>query len=310
MPRRLIPLILAAAVVATPHPAAAVNMFFMPGDAFFSASLSEESAAALPIDGGTILLKHRWLHSDFYLCGYSGFRNLKIEAVPREVATGLKSLHRELRRLEWPRQAYISYDENGKERQSEENPFHLFVYDKSFDPHRFSFGLKYNERWNAPPEEAMKEPKKGFFGRMPAIKYEKFLNGEQPVILDWRDAAKVAPLPVEVPPEVKWASMGPQIDEPAVARAADVRFFVLPHDTLQKIHERESHQHFWEVTATGFRRYWYRPAEDETNGGTLEVAEIPFDQPARLSALEEYLTEEKAEGDEPDGGDADSWLTE
>jgi len=295
MPRRFGCLLLSLVVLASPQPAAAVNLFFMPGDAFFSASLSEESAAALPEKGGTLTLKHHWLHSDWYLCGYGGFQHLEIRDVPPEQVAGLKTIYRELRRLDWPRQALISYDANGKEVRSEENPFHLFVYDKSFDPARHSFGLKYNDGWSDPPLEAMREPAKGFGAgsRFPAIKYEKFIEGEAAVVLDWKDGPKVPSLSVEVPPDAKWASMGPEIVEPAVAKASDVRFFVLPHESMQKIHERQPHEHFWEVTPTGFRRYWFRPDEEDHDVASLEIADIPFEQPARLSAFDEYFAEDE-----------------
>lgn len=281
MPRRFECLMLALLVTATPQPVEAVNLFFMPGDAFFSASLSEEAAAALPEKGGTLTLKHHWLHDDMYFCGYTGFAKLEVREMPPEIVEGMRTLYRELReRGYWKEEKIVT--RNGEQERGEANPFLLLVYDKSFDPTRHAFGLKYNESWAHPPEEALLD--RGTSRHEPT-KYEKFVPGEEAVIRDWKDAPTVAGLPVEIPKGVKWASAGSGEHPPATVDAAEVRFFVLPHDALEPLFQGNEHARFWEVTPDGFRRFEYQRIRADGDKTELIATDVPFDRPEMLKGF-------------------------
>jgi hypothetical protein len=271
--------LLAGFVAALPQLAEAVNLYFMPGDAFFTTSLSEKSTSELPDAGGDVIFTHHCLDDDMALCGYAGFARLEVRKLPPEVATGLKTLYWELREQGYWKEDRVVTGKDGKVTREEMNPFLLLIYDKSFDPKRYDFGLKYNERWAELPEEALLDRKTL---RFEAIKYEKFVSGEEALVRDWRDSRKVAGLPVEIPAGVKWASSSDGQHPPAVAKAGDLRFFVLVSGSFDRLYKREAYEEFWEVTPSGFRRFRFRPRPENWERTDLVMTESPLDQPQKL----------------------------
>lgn len=133
---------------------------------------------------------------------------------------------------------------------------------------------------------------------LPAIRYGNAVRGEEAVILDWQDSRKVAALPIEIPAGVKWASSSSGQHPPAVAKARDLRFFVLLPGSFESLYKREAYEEFWEVTPAGFRHFEYRPGGKDWEETHLRVTEIPFDQPQKLAGSEPEPEQADSERDE------------
>ncbi|HEX6986923.1 MAG TPA: hypothetical protein VF170_16215, partial [Planctomycetaceae bacterium] len=283
---------------------------FMPGDAFFHTRLTQDVADSIPSEGGTVTLPYRAPdHAMGGLCGYAGFAKLEVRDVPPEVARGLKELHAELRKT-YPKTIEITTDAEGKElSRSEVDAFRLFVTVKEFRPGVHQFGLKYNENWNSPPPEAMVPDGRPTL-KIPAAVYECYVRGEDAVVADWRDAKNVPPLPVEISPYAAWGFTGAPIEQPAIAKAADARFFVLWSGDMRHYFREERNMRFWEVTPAGFRAYRYEKR------GELKVTDVSLDDVRRAVDWDNDLADEPDDAEEPDetaenaAGPAEAWLTQ
>jgi hypothetical protein len=292
--------LLSAGLVLSVIPAQATNMGFIPGDAFFHSQFTKEVADSIPEDGGTITLSYmRPDHAQFYLCGYGGFYKLEVRNIPPEIGRALKSL-REKMHADSGTNFRVNLDNDGKEtHRYEVDPPRLFIYGKEFDPEEHDFGLKYNERWNAPPTSTT-NPKKGT-----AIGYDNFVKGEKAVVTDWLYAERMPGLPVTTPEGVNWGTSGKQIEEAAFADAADVRFFVLDGGDMRRYFNKKKRMRFWEVTSEGYR------VSEYTKPYQLKTKTVPLDEAEK--AVDYHLFADDEEGDEEEVSKitpAEAWETD
>jgi hypothetical protein len=235
--------------------AAAVNLAFMPGDAFFGATLTESLVDTLPTQDASILLEYRYRYrlEDGTFGGYAGFHRLRIKESSLGITGNLQKLYRYLRR-DFAKEVRIEIDQSGNRIETEINPFDLLVYNREVDWKNQRLALKYNEDWRQLPESAVKGPPRwNYFGGkgVRAERYLSYLPIYEAVIDDWKHAAEVAPLRVQVPENVAWGIAGPEIDEPVVIQADAVQLIILPSDDLKAyFHETEQFT-FYSITEDG-----------------------------------------------------------
>ena len=147
--------------------ALAMNIAFMPGDAFFHALLTEESLADLSDEG----MRFRYAHVPMSggLCGYAGFENLQVTGDTSILNEHLRALYRSLREFYWKE---LRVNPDGT--TTETNGFHVFIHNAdvewSSSPSSQRIGIKYNESWPNLPESAFQgESRKLWLGTQKAL---------------------------------------------------------------------------------------------------------------------------------------------
>ena len=232
---------------------------FMPGEAFFSSRLTEDSLAELKQSQDGVRFV-RWRGSPILsggLGGFAGFSRLALAGMTQDDVDRLQRLYIRLRH-DYPKEVVIETDERGAVVTQEElNGFHLLVYNRSFDPVTFRIGLKYNERWMSLPESAVGPPHTGsFFRGVPAVVYYPFVRGSDAIIADWKDAANVEPLKVKAPEGVFWARTGPENDAAVAGDFADLQFIIVADGELDYVFEQKPAAEFWRVQGSEIHRFW------------------------------------------------------
>ena len=241
--RLLYVLVLLAAVWSTS--ARGVNLFFIEGDAFFHALLTEDSFES-------------WDEGDFTLeyadttpmmaagCGSAGSMKLRVAGETESVRAKLKSLYNALREA-YPKKLVVHQDGG----TSELNGFHLFVYNRDLDfaNRELRLAIKYNEEWveRFKKEYSLWSGEVGSFSskKRPAsdyyTDYETFVDSTEAVIHDWKMGPWVAPLKLQKN----------QGEKPA-ARAAvdlpDVQFVIVPRKNLKPYFNLRPKRNFYAVT--------------------------------------------------------------
>lgn len=254
---RLRTIVVALAALAAAFPASAVNLAFMPGDAFFHAELTAKSLKRF--GGSGIGLEYAYPPDTFAFCGYAGFTKMKIVGETRALSSHVKSFFK----ARYKQQA-------GKEYVGAMGPeedfagFRLFVYDRSFAYTPGSrIGLKYNENWARLQKEATDSPKrKRGMGRTEELRFTTFVPTVDAVAHEWQHATEVSGLPTRVPAGAGWGTSGPRIKEPAQIDAAKVQLVVVPEHNLAVLFERTPGTEFFAITIDGIVRWHWDERRD------------------------------------------------
>ena len=242
----------------------AVNLAFMPGDAYFISNLTETSLDGFEDD--KIVLKYHYDFSYATLGGYAGFERLRIEGDTQKLSTRVRDAYRLLRE-DIPLKKTVYAD--GKELES--NGFTLLVYNRSIDWSKglLHLGLKYNERWMDLPEEAFEvkdeeRGKKNIRARMKILahRYCPLLKMVDAIAEDWQRGPEIEGLKASVPAGVGWGYTGPPIETPAVAQLDDVQIVIIPNSTLKRLYRRNRHAYFLAITDDGVTKWRFNKAGD------------------------------------------------
>lgn len=233
------------------HPACATNRGFMRGDACFHSILTKDLCTALADSDSPLLPFVRPKGEKFAFCGYAGYWSLQLPAGSEPLVKNLGVLYTSLRRNS-PRELREHTDEEGTTSRIETNGFHLFVYNRDFDPLEYDIALRYNETW---------VDDESSFGPHPSItRLEPFVIDRVAFSNDWRDAAAVPPLRTECPPipeqekRMKLGMGNKRIDAPVVAQG-EVQIIVAVSDNLRRYVNRRRGATFYSVTNSGVKQY-------------------------------------------------------
>ena len=180
----------------------ATNFGFLPGDSCFHTTLSKEFVEKLQLEKDPIFSYVRPKNASRNFCGYGGFFRMQYTDMPAEFKTNLKKVYEEIRTLHRRRmEVYpetVQDEEDGRDIptgkmiREEINPIHVFFVNADFDLKEFRIGLKYNENWYEQKQQTIKHNPKD-------VGLDLFVESENAVMMDWRDAKRVRQLDAQSP---------------------------------------------------------------------------------------------------------------
>lgn len=151
------------------------NNWFLPGDAFFSTSLTVEEMSDMEEDSsGAITLGYERLDNRWIPGGHLGYSDLKLGGVDADFKSNFLRAYQEMRGLEVT--SFFKLGAGDKEELFEGNPVVALVYNKG--KVIFPLGLKFNENWKEEGED----------------EYCGFLDDGWSILQDWKRGEKVPPL--------------------------------------------------------------------------------------------------------------------
>ncbi|MBC8289453.1 MAG: hypothetical protein H8E37_03960 [Planctomycetes bacterium] len=251
--------------------AQAANQYYMPGDAFFSAVLTEDVLDRIAKEEHPVFDYDRPEFLPRMLCGYAGFSRLKFVKMPKEMKENLRKSYAELRK-DYPKQIEIrpetrtkrTKDEGdievptGRDLHIEINGFRVLFYNADFDMKKHRLCLKYNEQWA--DEFAAWGHKRS------SAQLETFVPTPEAIVTDWRDGALVDPLSVTLP------DRSPKNIRVPIQVKKGVIAIVIPVNDFERIYRGE--ENAWgrnlvihAVSASGIKRlhasrgHWSESAE-------------------------------------------------
>lgn len=260
-----------AIVVSICSPAFATNRGFMPGDAFFHSRLSQATSRRLVEDSDMILSFSRPATAIPSFCGFAGYWRIRLPDESRELARNLKILYDDLRK-DIPRELREYVNEDGKTDIREVNGFHLFVYNREFDPLAWKIGLRYNENWV--------QDESSFGGSQATTRLEFFVSDPKAVVVDWRDSPLIPPLRTRCPPipkrdmSIPWGNgiAGKQILEP-VELDGDIQVIVTDTEDLRSYYRGSKNVRFFSVTNDGIKVFERQKGELQSEDWASEKDE-------------------------------------
>jgi hypothetical protein len=258
-------------VVVVSMKCAACNPAFVPGDAFFHATITKELLDHLAIDKGTLSLRYSY-PEPMSLGGYVGFARMDIGNCPPSLGESLRRVYRQVRRTH-PRVVQIVADGKGEERCFELNGLELFVYSKGRVWDHQQIGLKYNEHWYNFPVKV--EVAKGT-DRLPikGYVYRTFLPIVDAVTEDWQNSSHFSGLSVKCPDVAGWGLAGPEILTPITGAAVDLEFVILAGN-VEDYFNRKDNATFYVIQGERVREMqWQRPED----GGDARLKERQMGQ--------------------------------
>jgi hypothetical protein len=254
-----------------PATGSANNNFFLPGDSFFHAILTEAVLADIEKSKSPVFQYNRPDHLNSFFCGYAGFEQLQVKDMSPAIKKNLTMLYRHLReayplQIELVQETKLVRDasggfdnevKTGKILRREMNGFSMLFYNADFDADRYRLALKYNENW-------VKEVV-AFGHRQEHVQFEFFVREEEAILSDWRDCQLVKPLNVISPPIQIRRSSNPL---PPMTLKSKVRIFILPEGKFNAAFDRSGF--IYEITEAGVQIYgpgragkWKTRAYDE-----------------------------------------------
>lgn len=159
-------------------PATAHNNYFLPGDAFFSIAIPQSDIMTWSASAAdTVELSYSRFDGAFFACGNVGYTHLTVTGFSSDFRTSLVEAY--WRFASGHRPLYREKGEDGKSALEQTNSVVALVYSKDFNL-ALALGLKFNEDWTT----------------QGAGRYCGLFTSAQPVMLDWKHASSVAPLPI------------------------------------------------------------------------------------------------------------------
>lgn len=236
-------------------PASSTNLSFMPGDAYFSSTLSRKFLERLTNNGDVVMdyVPFKSL-KDADFGGYAGFRELAIRGIDEQTRELLRCVYAELRATS-ALEVRIRRREDGGHEKYELNPFPMFIYNRNvnFDDQRLC--MKYNETWMDIPADGLRGPDRGGFGIVPATDYEPIIRTYSGVVHDWKYASVFSGLNVEIPDGIAWGVAGRRIDARVAIDADRIQIVVLPDSDFSMYFERLPHAEFIVLTTDRAKHY-------------------------------------------------------
>ena len=232
-----------------PRSTTAQNLSFMPGDAFFAFSLTEDTATELAEDADHVVLQYATPLCNFG--GYAGFSALKIEGTQAQFVRDLQRVYRKHRTLVRKIIAIEQLDD-GTRHEAEMNAPLALVYNRDVDWTKQRMALKYNEDWPCLPDTAYVGAGRNLDGDLfsRAEVYQPLMCSFDSVVEDWRNAKRYRALDARVPKGVAWGKAHRPIEEPIIVDADRVQIIVLTSEIIHDFFSREDVS-FYQVTTTG-----------------------------------------------------------
>lgn len=163
-------------------PLRAHNNYFLPGDAFFSVTLTRELVEKwMKSDETTFEFTYDRFDGDFFACGNIGYTSLVVDGITPELRQALTEAYWRFASGIAPSYQLID-DDKGQLAQT--NGVVALIYNKDFKMEHGALGLKYNEDWND----------------QGAGRYGGYIDASEAVMRDWRGAKDMAPLAVREKP--------------------------------------------------------------------------------------------------------------
>lgn len=238
--------------------ASAVNIAFMPGDAFYSSRLTAEVVASASTERPLVL--HYASPPGGGFCGFAGFEKLEITGLSEQMVSALRNVYAHNRKHR-AKELRIDVDDTGKESAIEINGFKLFVYPKDVDWQQQKIGLKYNEHWMNLPIESMVGRRDSNY-KVKAEHYMPFILTAEAVAEDWKNATRFNALPVRVSEGTGYGLAGPRIEESVSIGADQIQFVVLSDDDLEYYFARTDLGDSFQINIdTTFSRMYFPSAE-------------------------------------------------
>jgi hypothetical protein len=239
--------------------AARANCGFMPGDAFFHSELTSDVLKDVASEKDHLILNYAHVPLSGGFGGYAGFERIKLTNLPEPMRLGLRGIYASLRQ-NCPMVVRIDHDKAGNNVLTEINGFHLFVYNRDVNWHKQRIGIKYNERWMAPPVQATTATasRPSGFGRAPSKEYTSFVFNRDGIVEDWKNARVFGELKVTIPERIPWGLTGPKIMEPVLADAKQIQIVVLAGtdgDSVDEYFSKTRGVEFFTITADGVKRF-------------------------------------------------------
>lgn len=182
IPMRPILVILAMVGLAA-LPVSAHNNYFLPGDAFFSVTLTRELMEKWMKSGKTAFeFSYDRFDGDFFACGNIGYTSLVVDGVTPELRQALAEAY--WRFASSPAPTYQLIEDDDKSQLTQTNGVVALIYNKDFKVDQKELGLKFNEDWN----------------EQGAGRYGGYIDASEAVMRDWRWAKEIAPLAVREKP--------------------------------------------------------------------------------------------------------------
>ena len=206
-------------------PAVAQRVGWMPGDAIFAAS--DLSIERINDANAEVII---FVHSEypkpedegFY--SYGGF-----------VRLALTGDHDSLQKVS----TAIDFASSETRSKSKTAKLCFVVLNQDFDFDRWRIGLRYNENWFQRPQQKASVGRRA--SRVPFVKYSSLMKSRDCVVLDWRNAASVAPLSVALPLQRNdWALAGEPIMEPIQTELSSVVICVIEINKIESCCLRET----------------------------------------------------------------------
>jgi hypothetical protein len=246
-------------LLTVPQPSSATNILFLPGDAFFSTSLTEEVVKQLKMTADPEF-KYRspdWIPGAF--CGYAGFDRLRFSQMPDAFKERLRLTYERLRETHPQELLVLRDEETGKRELLEKNGFLTLIYNAGYDFHQRGLLAKYNENW---PKEASVRP--SGYGGFPgdpsapaeAPEYEPFVNDARLVMREWRYADEVSALRLRLPEKLQTTTSGIRTD-PAIVDGP-IKFVILTDPKLKNYLPESRAQIDFYVVQEDQIEHWYR----------------------------------------------------
>jgi hypothetical protein len=151
------------------------NNSFLPGDAFFSTSLTGEGLEKFREGkADSLRLDYQRLDNHFMACGNLGYYHLKVTGISESFRRNIGHAYERVRGDDAP--LFVKTERENKEELVEWNPVVVLVYNEGKVV--FPIGAKFNENWQ---EEGLGQ-------------YGGFLDDAKSVVWDWRRGKDVPPL--------------------------------------------------------------------------------------------------------------------
>lgn len=159
-------------------PATGHNNYFLPGDAFFSVSISQQLIEQWSDSKEkSFTFRYSRFDGEFFACGNIGYGSLSVEDITPELRAALAEAYWHF--VSGTRPIYREEGDDGESKLEQVNSVVALIYPKSFDL-KLPLGLKFNEDW----------PTQG------GGRYGGFFESAKAVAIDWRLAAQMPSLPI------------------------------------------------------------------------------------------------------------------
>lgn len=154
------------------------NNYFLPGDAFFAATLTKDQMEAVNDSGRWVIPYTRGAVDPGQFSGHAGYKTLELSG------DRLPELRQEMLR------AFDFFSKDLSGGGGTEGGIRVLIYNKTFDFNKYRIGITYNERWR----EDVK-----LFGHDGEIRLCPFVSLREGVVDCWRHGEAVERLAVELP---------------------------------------------------------------------------------------------------------------
>lgn len=218
--------------------ALAVNVGFLPGDAFFATHLTKEQVEKLAQAPTKAHEFHYSPHYEGAFCGYAGYWRATLGAENEKLVKNIVLAYEELRDSD--HREWMEIEQDGKvELYESDSPTLLFYREDAKGMH---LGLRYNENW-------VKEV--ALFGHpRQHSRLCNFIKEADAVMYSWRDAEAFAPLGAKCP---KFdGKSGPQFDKP-ILLPSKLKAVLIPHGELETCFRQDDHASKYEIDSKQIR---------------------------------------------------------